>query len=98
MTHGPGEPQTAGVEQTALARRERRDGGEVVGLERVAKSEEPAEAREGEEAGRHGGPHSSHGTPARQVYGILVEMIRSGWTRLAITTGTDTNYRAPHSA
>ena len=53
VAHGPREPQTAGVEQAALACRERRHGGEMVGLECVTEPEEQAEAREGEEGGTH---------------------------------------------
>ena len=53
VAHGPGKPQTAGVEQAPLARRERRHGGEMVGLECVTEPEEQAEAREGEEGGTH---------------------------------------------
>src|SRR5207247_609775 len=97
VAHGPGEPETAGVEQAPLARRERRHGGEVVGLEGVAEPEEQAEAREGEEAGRHGGPQSSHGPLPRQVSGMLDRMITNGRTKLAITPGTDPNLRPPYT-
>src|SRR2546421_5430273 len=97
MTHGPGQPQTAGVEQAALARRERRHRGEVIGFEGVAEPEEQAEAREGEEAGRHGGPQFSHGPLARQVSGMLDRMITNGRTKLAITPGTDPNLRPPYT-
>ena len=44
----PGGAQATGVEQAPLARRERRDRGEVVRLERMAEAQQQAEAREGE--------------------------------------------------
>src|SRR6266480_4103520 len=57
----PGEAQATGVEQSALASRERRDRGEVIGLERVTETQEQAEARQGEQVGggAHGGRESS---------------------------------------
>src|SRR6185436_19438120 len=57
----PREAQATGVEQTALAGRQRRHGGQVVGLERMTETQQQAEAREGEQVGRgaHGGPESS---------------------------------------
>src|SRR5207237_6960205 len=97
VAHGPREPETAGVEQPALAGRERRHGGEVVGLEGVAKPEEQAEAREGQQAGRHGGPQSSHGPLARQVSGMVDRMITNGRTKLAITPGADPNWTHPYT-
>jgi hypothetical protein len=54
----PREAQATGVEQSTLASRERRDRGEVIGLERVAETQQQAEAREGEEVGRGRGAHS----------------------------------------
>src|SRR5439155_23083314 len=80
-----------------LAGRRRRPGGEMVARERVAEAGEQAEAREGEQAGRHGGPQSSHGPPARQVSGMLDRMITNGRTKLAITPGTDPNLRPPYT-
>src|SRR6266513_3976356 len=57
----PGEAQATSVEQAALARRERRDRGEVVRLERVTEAQQQAEAREGEKVGggAHGGSEST---------------------------------------
>src|SRR5438034_5607928 len=57
----PREAQATGVEQSALASRERRDRGEVIGLERVTEAQQQAEARQGEQVGRgaHGGRESS---------------------------------------
>src|SRR5207249_2772151 len=48
VAQGPREAQATGVEQSALASRERRDRGEVIGLERVTETQQQAEAREGE--------------------------------------------------
>src|SRR3989449_2810087 len=57
----PCEAQATGVEQSALASRERRDRGEVIGLERVTEAQQQAEARKGEQVGRgaHGGSEST---------------------------------------
>src|SRR5437667_2886675 len=57
----PCEAQAAGIEQSALATRERRDRGEVIGLERVTETQQQAEARKGEQVGRgaHGGSEST---------------------------------------
>src|SRR5207247_10711772 len=53
--------QATGIEQSALATRERRDRGEVIGLERVTETQQQAEARKGEQVGRgaHGGSEST---------------------------------------
>src|SRR5438094_7424312 len=53
----PREAQATGVEQSALASRERRDRGEVIGLERVTETQQQAEARKGEQVGRGRGAH-----------------------------------------
>src|SRR5207253_2769264 len=57
----PREAQATGIEQSALASRERRDRGEVIGLERVTEAQQQAEARKGEQVGRgaHGGWEST---------------------------------------
>src|SRR3989441_10202352 len=57
----PCEAQATGIEQSALASRERRDRGEVIGLERVTETQQQAEARKGEQVGRgaHGGWEST---------------------------------------
>src|SRR5437016_5629439 len=57
----PCEAQATGIEQSALATRERRDRGEVIGLERVTETQQQAEARKGEQVGRgaHGGSEST---------------------------------------
>src|SRR3989454_6952128 len=57
----PCEAQATGIEQSALASRERRDRGEVIGLERVTEAQQQAEARKGEQVGRgaHGGGGST---------------------------------------
>src|SRR6266571_7076243 len=54
----PREAQATGVEQSALASRERRDRGEVIGLERVTETQQQAEARKGEQVGRGREAHS----------------------------------------
>src|SRR6266480_5722063 len=59
VTQRPRESETTGVEQAALARRQRRDGREMVRLERMSETQEQAEARQGEEVRAHGGPQST---------------------------------------
>jgi hypothetical protein len=56
MAQRPHETKAAGVYQPPLSRRQRRDGGQVIRLERMPEPQQQGDSANREHSGRHGAP------------------------------------------